>query len=140
MAHRRSPEQHRAVNPLGPSAVIGLEGGRELARRRQRRKLLKDKVFGVAGAIVAIAVVAAAAYVGYTFYGEQQTADRVESEQRQAELDREGSGDGIREAIDELEETPHWNGPGNPAFGVGDHPEDEQIEIIAPVTLPDSGG
>ena len=121
---------------MGPSAVIGLEGGRELARRHQRRKQLKDKVFGVAGAIIALAVVASAAYIGYTVYDETQAKEKLESEQRQAELDGEGTT--IREAIDELEETPRWNGPGNPTFGVGDG--DEEIEVIAPATLPDAGG
>lgn len=135
MARRRSPTQRQTVNPLGPSAVVGLEGGRELARRRQRRKQIKDKVFGTAGAIIAIAVVASAAYIGYTVYEEQQAADRLETEQRHAELNREGSSDDLRNAIDELEESPKWNGPGNPTFGVG-----ERIEVIAPVTLPDSGG
>lgn len=124
------------MNPLGPSAVVGLEGGRELARRHQRRKQLKDKVFGAAGAIVALGVVVSAAYIGYTIYTETQENDRLESEQRQAELDSEGTT--IRDAIDELEETPRWNGPGNPTFGVGDG--GEEIEVIAPVTLPDAGG
>jgi uncharacterized membrane protein YebE (DUF533 family) len=116
---RRQAVQQQAVNPLGPSAVVGLEGGRELARRRQRRRQLKDKAFGTAGAIVAIAVVAAAAYVGYVIYHEQQASARVETEQRQAELNRQATGDKLRHAIDELEESPHWNGPGNPTFGVG---------------------
>lgn len=133
---RRRTSQRQAVNPLGPSAVVGLEGGRELARRRQRRKQLKDKIFGVSGAIVALAVVASAAYIGYTIYDETQAKEQLESEQRQAELD--GDGTTLRDAIDELEETPRWNGPGNPTFGVGDG--GEEIEVIAPVTLPDTGG
>ena len=136
---RRRPQQNEPVNPLGPSAVIGLEHGREHARRGQRRRRVKDKIFGAAGAIVAVAVVAAAAYIGYTIYEEQQASDKLETEQRQAELERQGTGNDLRDAIDELEESPAWNGPGNPAFGIGDRP-DEQIEIIAPVTLPDSGG
>lgn len=130
------PRTSQLQNPLGPSAVIGLEGGRELARRRQRRKQLKDKIFGVSGAIIALAVVASAAYIGYTIYDETQAKERLESEQRQAENDGEGTT--IRDAIDELEETPRWNGPGNPTFGVGDG--GEEIQVIAPVTLPDAGG
>lgn len=137
MARRRT-SQRSAVNPLGPSAVVGLEVGREQARRLQRRKQIKDKIFGTAGAIVALGVVASAAYIGYTIYQETQEADRLESERRQAELDREGDPT-IRDAIDELEETPRWNGPGNPTFGVGDEIDGSQIEIIAPVTVPDNG-
>lgn len=119
--------QSQGMNPLSPSAVVGLEGGREVARRRQRRRHLKDKSIGAAGAIIAVAVVAAAAYVGFTIYDEQQASDRLETEQRQTELDRARSGDDLRDALDELEESPVWNGPGNPTFGVG-----ERIEVVAP--------
>jgi uncharacterized membrane protein YebE (DUF533 family) len=138
---RRTSSQQQAVNPLGPSAVVGLEAGREVARRHQRRRQMKDRIFGTAGAIVALGVVASAAYIGYTIYHETQENERLEIEQRQAELDRDGAT--ILDAIDELEETPHWNGPGNPAFGIGgerDEIDGSEIEIIAPVTLPDSGG
>lgn len=121
------------MNPLGPSAVVGLEGGREVARRRQRRRHLKDKTISAAGAIVAIAVVAAAAYVGYTFYVEEQASERREIEQRQAVLNR--SGEDIHDAIDELEQSPAWNGPGNPTFGVG-----ERVDVTAPDNDGDSGG
>ena len=120
---------------MGPSAVIGLEGGRELARRHQRRRQIKDKMFGMAGAIVALGVVASAAYIGYTIYEETQKNDQIEADQRQAERDRQDSGNNLNDAIDELEENPRWNGPGNPNFGVG-----ERVEVIAPVTVPDSGG
>ncbi|MDW3215084.1 MAG: hypothetical protein R8G01_13860 [Ilumatobacteraceae bacterium] len=140
MPRRRPPEQQRAHNPLGPSAVFGLEAGREHARRRQRRSQFKDKVFGAAGAIVAMAVVASVAYVGYTIYTEQQASDRLETEQRQAELDRQGSGNDLRDAIDELENSPAWNGPGNPTFGVGERPDENRIEVTPPPTVPDSGG
>lgn len=127
MPRRRSSSQ--GTNPLGPSAVVGLEGGRELARRRQRRRHLRDKSIGAAGAIIAVAVVASVAYVGYTIYDEQQASERIETEQRQAELARQRSGEGLRDVIDDLEESPVWNGPGNPTFGVG-----ERIEVVAPDT------
>lgn len=122
------------MNPLGHSAVVGLEGGREVARRRQRRRHVKDKVIGTAGAIVALGVVASAAYIGYTFYHEQQAIDRLETDRRQAELDDQGPED-MRDIIAELEESPRWNGPGNPNFGVG-----KRIEVSATATVPDSGG
>ena len=137
MARPHRPEHE--LNPLGPSAVFGLEGGRAVARRRQRRRHLKDKSISAAGAIIVVAVVAAAAYVGYTFYEEQQAGDRLEIEQRQAELDRQRSGDDLHDAIDELEVSPAWNGPGNPTFGVGERVDvDERVIVTEPDTA--SGG
>lgn len=116
---RSSSSQQQPPNPLGAPSVIGLEGGRELARREQRRRRLRDSITSGLGALVGVSVLAAAAYVGYSIYDEQQTNDRVEADQRRAELEVERSGDGVIEAIDELEEQPRWNGPGNPSFGVG---------------------
>ncbi len=119
MARNRST-QPDAPHPLAAPSVIGLEAGRTAARRNQRRRRLRDSLTSGLGALIAAAAVAVAAYVGYTIYGEQQANERLESEQRRAELDAERSGDNVRDAIDELEEQPRWNGPGNPNFGVGD--------------------
>lgn len=128
MATRTSPAP-KATSPtsasttaanLGGRAVLGLEGGRELARLQQRRRRVADRVkSGIIG-LIAIAVIAVGGWVGYTLYEEQQRADAEEREQREAELDP--NGDDLREAIDELEESPKWNGPGNANFGVGDEP------------------
>jgi hypothetical protein len=118
MARGAEPQQP-AVNPLGAPSVIGLDGGREVARRRSRRRQRKDQLIRAVGAVVALGVVVAAAYVGYTIFDEQQATDRIETEQRQAEFELQGSGNDLRDAIGELEESPRWNGPGNPTFGVG---------------------
>jgi hypothetical protein len=117
---RNSAPRQEPVNPLAPPSVIGLEPGREIARRNQRRRRLRDSAtFGV-GALVAAVFVMAAAYVGYTIFDEQQSTERIESEQRRAELQEQRSGDNVLDAIDDLEDSPKWNGPGNPNFGVGD--------------------
>ncbi len=117
---RNSSHQQEAMNPLSSPSVVGLEAGRELARRNQRRRRMRDSATSVISALVGIAVLIAAVSIGYTIYEEQQTNDRAESELRRAELERERSGDDIHDAIDELEDQPIWNGPGNPSFGVGD--------------------
>ncbi len=100
--------------------MIGLDAGRKVAARQARRKRVKDRIALLVVATFAVGVLGGAAYVGYTIYDEQQDKDAIEREQRQAELEREGTGDDLRDAIDELEESPAWNGPGNPTFGVGD--------------------
>ena len=117
---RSSSTQERPLHPLGAPSVLGLDAGRDVARRRQRRRRALNTVTSGIGALIGIAVLAAAAYVGYAIYDEQQATDRVEAEQRRAELERERTGDDVINAIDELEESPKWNGPGNPTFGVGD--------------------
>ena len=81
---------------------------------------MRDSITSGIVALVVVAVLAVAGYIGYTIYGEQQANDRTESEQRRAELELQRSGDNVLDAIDELEEQPKWNGPGNPSFGVGD--------------------
>ncbi len=116
---RNSSPQQQPWNPLAAPSVIGLEAGREVARRNQRRRRFRDTITSGIGALVAVVVVAVAAYVGYTIFGEQQETERIESELRRAELQEQRSGDNVLDAIDELEEQPKWNGPGNPNFGVG---------------------
>ena len=117
---RNSSPQHQPVNPLAAPSVYGLEAGREAARRNQRRHRMRDSATSWIGALVGIAVLAALAYVGYSIYGEQQVNDRAEFELRRAQIEQERSGYNVSDAIDELEDQPIWNGPGNPNFGVGD--------------------
>lgn len=117
-----------STNPLGSPAVIGLEGGRKLAEKRQRRKRRKQRVSSFVTISILLGVVAAAGYIGYTVYAEQQDADRIEQQQRQAELDAARSRRTTDELIDDLRETPRWNGPGAPAFGVGEG--DAEIDAI----------
>lgn len=108
------------INPLGAPHVTGLEPGRERARRQQRRRRLRNSVTSGLGVALTLAVVVAAAYVGYAIYDEQQTTERRESDLRRAELDDPD----VRDVIDDLEVQPKWNGPGTPSFGVGEDPAD----------------
>lgn len=117
---RNSSTQPPPPNPLAAPSVVGLEAGREVARRNQRRRRLRDSATSGLGALVVAAAVAGAAFVGYTVYGDHQADERIESEQRRAEMEQQRSGDNVLDAIDELEDQPLWNGPGTPGLGVGD--------------------
>jgi len=117
---RNSSSHEQPLNPLGSPSVMGLEVGRELARRHQRRRRIQDSAATWMAVVIGVAVVTATVYVGYSIYDEQQTTDRVEAELRRASTEQQGSGDDVRDAIEQLQDEPVWNGPGNPSFGVGD--------------------
>ena len=60
-----------------------------------------------------------AAWFGYQVYVEHARADELEHERGVQERARQRADETIGDVIVELEETPRWNGPGNPTFGVG---------------------
>lgn len=133
MTRLPDPTPPQPANVLGSRSVVGLEAGREVSRKQQRRRRRRDRIATSLMALIAIGAAAGAGWFGYQFFTENQATERIESDQRRAELDREGSGDDLKRAIEELEETPAWNGPGNPAFGVGnDTPnEDTNADLTA---------
>ena len=102
----------RAPAPAGNLvSVHGLEHGREHARRHAGRRRRKNAVVSGLTFLVVGGVVGGAGYYLWQFYVDEQerdTTDTVVPVQRSAE-----------EWIEELEDTPRWNGPGAPAFGVG---------------------
>ena len=81
---RSGSKNDDAVNPLTGPHVKGLEAGRQRARRQQRRRRLQNTITSGVGALVGLAVVATAVYIGYSIYDEQQASDRRESEVRHA--------------------------------------------------------
>lgn len=115
MVRTRSRDDDGA-NPLGAPSVTGLQAGRQLARRQQRRRRLLNSITSGFGVAVALAVAVGAAYIGYSIYDEQQASDRREAELRRSEFVEPD----VREVIEDLEVQPKWNGPGAPSFGVGD--------------------
>lgn len=119
MSRNSSPHQ-QPQNPLAAPSVVGLDVGREMARRHQRRRRFQDSAATMVAVVAGIAVLAATVYIGYSIYDEQQTSDRLEAELRRTSLEQQGSGDDVRDAIEQLQDQPVWNGPGNPTFGVGD--------------------
>jgi hypothetical protein len=103
----------------GPG-VIGLDLGREAARRAQRRKRRHDRVVSLLLAAVAAGLIGVAGWFGYQTYVDHQAQREQERDRRTAEIERERSGEGVEDVIEDLEESPKWNGPGNPSFGVGE--------------------
>jgi hypothetical protein len=105
--------QHVSPRLANSSAVHGLEGGRERARRRaSRRRLQSTLVSGVMFLVVA-GVLGGAGYYLWQFYADEQERNTTDGPARVEQRDP-------NEVIDELEDNPRWNGPGNPTFGVGD--------------------
>ena len=111
MGKRSTVEQPSRANP---AAVVGLEHGRRHAAKQARRKNRSNTIAVGVMAVLAIGSVGLAAYAGWTLLLSEVVADT-------------DNGPALRdvdpnEAIDILEEQPRWNGPGTPAFGIGDEP------------------
>jgi hypothetical protein len=107
-------------HPLSSRAVVGLEGGRKIADKRHRNKRVWQRFTSSVVIAILMGIVVAAGYVGYTIYTEGRDSEQVERDRRIAEIEAERSGRTTDDLIDELQNTPRWNGPGAPAFGVGD--------------------
>ena len=71
-------------------------------------------------AIVLSAAVGGAGWFAYTAYVEHDDNEQLENDRRVAELEQQRQGRTNEDLIEQLEQTPAWNGPGNPTFGVGD--------------------
>lgn len=99
------------LSPLVPPSVVGLEHGRQAARRRAARQRFKNTVVSGTLFVVFAGVVGGAGWFGYQFFTEER--DKISYDEQPAP---QRSTD---EVIDILEEQPRWNGPGNPTFGVG---------------------
>ena len=113
------PEPGRLPSP----AVVGLDAGRSHARTQLRRKRRRDRIRNLLLAVIGVAILGGVAYAGYIAYGDFQDDEEQEREEIRAELDGDRrTGTDLRNAIDELEEQPQFNGPGVPGLGVGDEP------------------
>lgn len=103
------------------ATVDGLDHGRTHARGLHRRKRRRERVRSGFIAVLLIALVGGGAYAAYLFYGDFESDEELERQEIRAGFDP-GTGDDLRDAIDELETTPKFNGPGVPGLGVGDEP------------------
>jgi hypothetical protein len=110
----------KAPAPVQPAAVHGLEAGRKHAQRALRRRRRRNRITTLVIAAIAAGVIAGAGWVAFEIYAEHTTDEQLEHERRVAELERRRDGQDVEDVIGELEELPRWNGPGTPAFGVGD--------------------
>lgn len=96
-----------------PVSVPGLEHGRAHARRQARRRRAANRVASILVFAVIAGGLGTAGYYLWQFYAD---------EQREATDDTPApdTDPSTVELIEQLEDTPRWNGPGAPAFGVGD--------------------
>ena len=115
----KARQQAEVVYPYGAPAVHGLDAGRDQARRAQRRRRRRDRLRTLIVVTALISAVGGIAWFVYAAYIEHDTNEQVDFDRRVAELNREREGETVDDIITELEQTPAWNGPGNPAFGVG---------------------
>lgn len=104
--------RHAASAIGNPVSVHGLEHGRKAARRRSGRRRLKNMIVSGVMFMVAGGVIGGAGYYLWQFYAEEQ---REALEDHTVVVERDPA-----ELIHDLEDNPRWNGPGAPAFGVGD--------------------
>lgn len=110
--YRSMATKHAVPNPGNPPAVHGLEQGRHRARRRSSRRRTKNAIVSGAMFVVAAGVVGGAGYFLWQFYNDEQERTRIEQpavNQPTAE-----------ELLIEMQDQGRWNGPGAPAFGIGD--------------------
>lgn len=70
-------------------------------------------------ALVVVGAIGAAGWLGYTAYVEHDSNEQLENDRRVAERERARQGRTPSDIIEQLEDQPAWNGPGNPTFGVG---------------------
>ena len=98
-----SPVSHR------PVPVIGLEHGRAVARQRARVRRRRNSAVGFAVFGLSAALAIGAGYVTWDYFQGEQDGPAVEPGRMT-----------VDEVIEELERRPAWNGPGSPAFGIGD--------------------
>lgn len=103
-----------------PLAVHGLEAGRDLARSGHRSRRRRNRVVRSTLTIALMTATAATGWLAYTAYTEHDASEQLETDRRVAEIEQQRKNRTTDDLIRKLEQTPAWNGPGNPAFGVGD--------------------
>ena len=103
--------RERPATPVSyrPEPVVGLEQGRLVARRHARARRRFDRGFGLVVFGLLGVLVVGAGYVGWDYFQGEQDGPAVEPGHKT-----------VHDMIEELERRPIWNGPGSPAFGIGD--------------------
>ena len=119
---------HLDQNRLVPPSVSGLDESRKLAAKRKRKNRWKSRVTSSVFIAIAMGVVSAAGFVGYTAYTEQQQVDTAERHRRAAEIQAENDRLDTDDIIAEVERG-RWRGQA--PLGYSDDDEFD-IEIIEP--------
>lgn len=119
MGAGRSHQTSAHSNAHRQPAVHGLDAGRSHARKAQRRRQRSNRVVTSFLTIIVIAAAAGGGWFAYSAYVEHDTNEQLETDRRVAEIEQERQGRTTQDIIEQLEDQPSWNGPGNPNFGVG---------------------
>lgn len=99
-------------SPLLAPSVHGLDGGRQRARRRAATKRVKNAITAGVMFVLAVVAVGTAGYLAWQEFGAEQERNETNRAVVVQPTDDE--------LIERFENAPRWNGPGAPAFGVGD--------------------
>jgi hypothetical protein len=118
----RARSAQQSPNPLTPTAVYGLDLGRQHARRSQRRRRVRDRAITWAMAIALASGVIAGAWFGYQVYLDHANHAAVDFQRGVDEIDRKHANESMDDIIDSLDQAPTFNGPGAPALGIGQAP------------------
>jgi hypothetical protein len=100
-------------------AVYGLDAGRADARRKQRVRSVWNRAVTVTMTIGLLIGLAAAGWFGYQVYLDHSNNAELEHQQGVEEYERQHANDSMDDIIDDVEQTPAFNGPGAPALGLG---------------------
>jgi uncharacterized membrane protein YsdA (DUF1294 family) len=105
--------------PLVGPAVYGLDAGRAHARHNRRVRHVWDRVLTIIVTVAAVGGLAAGAWVGYQVYLEHTKKAEIEHQRGVEEQARRHADESLVDVIDDLGQTPVFNGPGAPALGLG---------------------
>ena len=115
----RGRTQEQPQNALVPPAVYGLDAGRRQARKAQRGRRLWNQTVTFLTAIVVAAGLVAGIWFGYQAYLDHTKNAEIEHQLGVEEQARKVANESMDDVIDNLEQTPAFNGPGAPALGLG---------------------
>src|SRR5262245_39689254 len=114
----RGKSQQASPPAYATQAVYGLDAGRAQAHRAQRARRLRNRISTTVFAVVALAGFVTIAWVGYQVYLDHTKAAEIEHQQGVDEMKAKHAGESVDDVINNLEDTPAFNGPGAPALGL----------------------
>ena len=98
--------------------MYGLDISHAQAQRARRRRRLWNQAVTLATAIAVAAGIVAGIWFGYQVYLDHAQKAEIEHEQGVEEQARKNAEKSTLDVIDDLEQTPAFNGPGAPALGL----------------------
>jgi hypothetical protein len=103
----------------GGQAVYGLDVGVAHARRRRRLRHVWDRAVTTAAAIALAIGIVAGIWFGYQVYLEHTKDAEIQHQHGVDEQARRIAEQSMNDVIDDLGQSPVFNGPGAPVLGLG---------------------